>query len=781
MPALTMLSRRVEVVAGLQLGQQVLRDVVADLPLAEDTHDREVALQAAHEQLLALDLERHVTVGVDVGLETLVQEDVQDPSAQGVLAGRRREVGQGGGIAHGHNVATAYAGGHAPAAVTCHRRSARPCAATASTSPSTPATPTGSRSACSTRVPPRARRVARCGSRSAPTARGSASCPASARASATACGCTVRGTRRGAAAQPRQAAARPVRPGRRGRRDLATRGVRAQGRTTSLRGDPDVRDGRDSARRTCPAASSSTDGFDWGDDVAPAGAVDRDGDLRGARREPDPPAPGRARGAARDVRRPGAPGRPRAPARTSASPPSSCCRCRPSPPSRPWSSGAWPTTGATTPSASSPRTRRTPPPPARRRVLDEFKGMVRLLHARGPRGHPRRRLQPHLPSRAATARRCPGAVWTTGPTTASTSAVSDIDVTGCGNTLDLRHPRGLPDGPGLAALLGRRVPRRRVPVRPRGGPRRAAATTATTRTTRSWWRCAPTRSCPGSSSSPSRGTSACTAGAPASSRRRSRSGTTASATASATFWLPDVARSAHGQPGHGVRELATRLAGSQDLFGARDRGPIASVNYVAAHDGFTLADTTAYERKHNERQRRGQPRRPRRQPVVEPRRRGRQRRRPDVAARPPPVAAQPARHPAAVHRRADDQRRRRARPHPAGQQQRLLPGQRDVLAGLGAATVAAATCSTTTRHLAAAARRRTPVLRQRATSSPAGPVPRTARTDLTWFAADGAARWTTAGGTTRAPDAADVPATAAVGRSRPRCSSSCTATPRTRR
>ena len=66
-----------------------------------------------------------------------------------------------------------------------------------------------------------------------------------------------------------------------------------------------------------------------------------------------------------------------------------------------------------------------------------------------------------------------------------------------------------------------------------------------------------------------------------------------------SFWLPDAARSAHGQPGHGVRELATRLAGSQDLFGARDRGPIASVNYVAAHDGFTLADTTAYERKHN--------------------------------------------------------------------------------------------------------------------------------------------------------------------------------------
>src|SRR6478752_5108258 len=66
-----------------------------------------------------------------------------------------------------------------------------------------------------------------------------------------------------------------------------------------------------------------------------------------------------------------------------------------------------------------------------------------------------------------------------------------------------------------------------------------------------------------------------------------------------SFWLPDTARSEHGQPGHGVRELATRLAGSQDLFGARDRGPVASVNFVAAHDGFTLADTASYERKHN--------------------------------------------------------------------------------------------------------------------------------------------------------------------------------------
>ena len=66
------------------------------------------------------------------------------------------------------------------------------------------------------------------------------------------------------------------------------------------------------------------------------------------------------------------------------------------------------------------------------------------------------------------------------------------------------------------------------------------------------------------------------------------------------FWLPDVERSARHEPGHGVRELATRLAGSRDLFDAHDRGPIASINYVAAHDGFTLADATTYSHKHND-------------------------------------------------------------------------------------------------------------------------------------------------------------------------------------
>ncbi len=70
-----------------------------------------------------------------------------------------------------------------------------------------------------------------------------------------------------------------------------------------------------------------------------------------------------------------------------------------------------------------------------------------------------------------------------------------------------------------------------------------------------------------------------------------------------SFWLADPARAAHGLPGHRARDLATRLSGSVDLFGHSDpplvRGPIASVNYITAHDGFTMADLVAYDHKHN--------------------------------------------------------------------------------------------------------------------------------------------------------------------------------------
>jgi glycogen operon protein len=46
-------------------------------------------------------------------------------------------------------------------------------------------------------------------------------------------------------------------------------------------------------------------------------------------------------------------------------------------------------------------------------------------------------------------------------------------------------------------------------------------------------------------------------------------------------------------------ELARRLHGSADVFEWSGRTPLASINYVASHDGFTLADVVSYERKHN--------------------------------------------------------------------------------------------------------------------------------------------------------------------------------------
>ncbi len=47
-------------------------------------------------------------------------------------------------------------------------------------------------------------------------------------------------------------------------------------------------------------------------------------------------------------------------------------------------------------------------------------------------------------------------------------------------------------------------------------------------------------------------------------------------------------------------EFASRLTGSADLYERTGRRPVASINFVTAHDGFTLADLVAYNEKHNE-------------------------------------------------------------------------------------------------------------------------------------------------------------------------------------
>lgn len=56
------------------------------------------------------------------------------------------------------------------------------------------------------------------------------------------------------------------------------------------------------------------------------------------------------------------------------------------------------------------------------------------------------------------------------------------------------------------------------------------------------------------------------------------------------FWKGDHSR---------ITSIATRLAGSSDRFNHSGRTPQASVNFITAHDGFTLTDLVSYNRKHN--------------------------------------------------------------------------------------------------------------------------------------------------------------------------------------
>src|SRR5205807_5934851 len=60
-----------------------------------------------------------------------------------------------------------------------------------------------------------------------------------------------------------------------------------------------------------------------------------------------------------------------------------------------------------------------------------------------------------------------------------------------------------------------------------------------------------------------------------------------------------VRRFWRGDPGQ-VSEMASRLSGSSDLYERSGRRTYGSINFVTAHDGFTLNDLVSYDRKHNE-------------------------------------------------------------------------------------------------------------------------------------------------------------------------------------
>ena len=231
-------------------------------------------------------------------------------------------------------------------------------------------------------------------------------------------------------------------------------------------------------------------------------------------------------------------------------------------------------------------------------VLREFKGMVRLLHEAGLEvildvvynhtaeegiGGPRSSLR-GIDNRAYYRQHDDGAY---------------IDVTGCGNSLNTSNDAPRAARARLAALLGERRADRRVPLRSRRDAR------------------ARRRARLHAGASAARGRSRTTRRSPTTKliaepwdvgmggwqtgnfgdgwhewndRYRDRV---------RNFWLSDVdyARRASAAP-VGIGGFATRLAGSANTFSV-ERGPLASVNFVTAHDGFTLRDLVSYDVKHN--------------------------------------------------------------------------------------------------------------------------------------------------------------------------------------
>ncbi|MDA8045747.1 MAG: glycogen debranching protein GlgX [Actinomycetota bacterium] len=62
----------------------------------------------------------------------------------------------------------------------------------------------------------------------------------------------------------------------------------------------------------------------------------------------------------------------------------------------------------------------------------------------------------------------------------------------------------------------------------------------------------------------------------------------------------DAIRDYWREGGTSIGELAERLTGSSDLYQGNGRSPFASINFITAHDGFTLRDLVSYNQKHND-------------------------------------------------------------------------------------------------------------------------------------------------------------------------------------
>ena len=510
---------------------------------------------------------------------------------------------------------------------------------------------------------------------------GTPTCPTSARASSTATACTARG---------RPQAGPPVQSGEAADRSLCARAQRArpvERRTLRPRRADPTADPVGRARPTAPGAMPKCiviePAFSWGDDRPPRTPWSRtviyECHVRGLTKL----HPGRARAAARHLPRarhgpgPGAPARARRDRRRAhAGPPLRHRACT----SR---RAASPTTGATTRSPSSRRTRGyadgRPRQPGRR-VQDHGEAPARRRH----RGDPRRRLQPHRRGRRAR----PDAVAarhrqrrrTTG--SIRTDRRRYVDFTGCGNSLNMLHPRTIQlimdslrywvlemHVDGFRFDLAPALARELYEVNQLGTFFDIIAqdpVLSRVKLIAEPWDLGPGGYQVGNF--PIGWTE--WNGKYRDTVRR--------------FWRGDA-----GQLG----ELGYRLTGSSDLYGATSRSPYASINFVTCHDGFTLHDLVELRAQAQRGQRRGQPRRQRRQLEPQLGRRGRDRARATCCACATASRATCSRP--WPSRRACPMlsARRRDRPHAARQQQRLLPGQRDQLGPLDARRPRRRSCS----------------------------------------------------------------------------------------
>ena len=314
-------------------------------------------------------------------------------------------------------------------------------------------------------------------STSRPSTSGTATCPACARASATASACTVPGTpARGHRFNPAKLLADPYARAIDGRLTYDDRSS-----ATSAADRRDARDDRDSravraARRsscatTSTGAATARRGPRWADTVV------YEAHVRGlTARHPD--VPEQLRGTYAGLAHPAVVEhltRPRA------SPPSSCCPSTTSSPSRTWPGAGlvnywgYNSLGYFAPHAGVLLDRR-----SRGEQVSEFKAMVKTLHAAGLEVILDVVYNHTAEGGAGRADAVASAGWATRPTTSSPLTAAAMPTTPAAATRSTcRHPARPAAGDGLAAVLGAGDARRRLPLRPGVGAGPVVCTTST--------------------------------------------------------------------------------------------------------------------------------------------------------------------------------------------------------------------------------------------------------------------------------------------------------------